>query len=116
MTYTQTQSENLVQLMLIATLTDNATTTKEDDALTAHLESLPWTSGIGLSGFVNNAYANLRGLKAPARVEHAVKLCAVFDTSEIRVGALQEIQAVLEIDGVKAAEDELFVAIRAALV
>jgi hypothetical protein len=39
----------------------------------------------------------------------------VFDTIDARAAALQEIQAVLEIDGVKAAEDELFVAIRAAL-
>lgn len=115
MTFTQTQSENLVQLLLIATLTDNATTTLEDDALRTHIESLPWTSGIGLSGFVNNVYAQLRGLKATARVEQAVKLCAVFDTIETRAKALQEIQALLEIDGVKAAEDELFVAIRAAL-
>jgi hypothetical protein len=84
--------KHLVQLLLIATLTDNATTTLEDDALSQHLESLPWTSGIGLSGFINNAYANLRGLKAPARIEQAVKLCAAFDTQSARVAALQEIR------------------------
>lgn len=115
MTLTQTQSENLVQLLLIATLTDNGTTTLEDDALSTHLESLPWTSGIGLSGFINSSYANLRGLKAPARVEQALRLCAVFDTPEARLGALQEIQAVLEVDGVRAAEDEFLVAIQAVL-
>jgi hypothetical protein len=115
MTFTQEQSENLVQLLLIATLTDNATTSLEDDALAAHLESLPWTSGIGLSGFINSTYAQLRGLKAPARLEQAVQLCAVFNETQTRAAALQEIQAILEVDGVKAAEDELFVAIRAAL-
>jgi hypothetical protein len=115
MTFTQKQSENLVQLLLIATLTDNATTALEDDALSTHLESLPWTSGIGLSGFINSSYAQIRGLKAPARLEQAVQLCNVFNETKTRAAALQEIQAVLEVDGVKAAEDELFMAIRAAL-
>ncbi len=115
MTLTQQQSENLVQLLLIATLTDNATTILEDDVLEAHLESLPWTSGIGLSGFVNSTYASLRNLKASDRLKEATRLCAAFDTPETRAEALKEIRAILEVDGVKAAEDELFAAIQKAL-
>jgi hypothetical protein len=115
MTFTQTQSENLVQLLLIATLTDNATTAVEDDALATHLESLPWTSGIGLSGFINSTYANIRSLKAAARIEHAKQLCIVFNESQTRAEALKEIQAVLEVDGVRAAEDEFLMIIQTAL-
>jgi hypothetical protein len=115
MTLTQIQSENLVQLLLIATMSDNATTAVEDDALAAHLESLPWTSGIGLSGFINSTYANIRLLKPAARIEHAKQLCAVFDEPQTRAETLKEIQTILEVDGVRASEDEFLMVIQTAL-
>ncbi len=115
MTLSQTQAENLVQLLLIAALSDNATTATEDTVLTTHLEALPWVSGIGLSGFVNSAYASIRKHNRVARLEDAKTLAAVFTTVETRAFALQEVQAVLESDGVQATEDELLTVLRASL-
>jgi hypothetical protein len=101
----QTQLEALVDLLVLATLTDKSFSSTETESLEEDLAMLPWASGISISSYKNASYARARAASSETSKANYVKLlCACFDSAQVQREAYDTIEKLLTSDLVVAAE------------
>jgi hypothetical protein len=102
----QTQLEALVDLLVLATMTDKSFSDTETQSLETDLLALPWTSGISVSSYKNGSYARARAASSQtAKANYLKQRCAVFDSVQVKQDALAAIEELLASDAVAASED-----------
>ena len=102
----QTQLEALVDLLILATMTDKSFSSLEAESLETDLLALPWTSGISVSSYKNGSYARARAASSDtAKANYLKQLCAHFDSPQVKRDAVAAIEQLLVSDAVAATED-----------
>jgi hypothetical protein len=97
----QTQLEALVDLLVLATMTDKAFSNTETESLETDLMELPWTSGISVSSYKNASYARARAASSKtAKANYLGQLCAVFDNPQVKHDAFSTVEELLASDAI----------------
>jgi hypothetical protein len=101
----QTQLEALVDLLVLATMTDKSFSNSETESLETDLLGLSWTSGISVSSYKNASYARARAASSDtAKANYLKQLCAHFDNPEVKQGAFATIEELLASDAIVSGE------------
>jgi hypothetical protein len=101
----QSQLEALLDLLILATMTDKAFSNLETESLEADLLALPWTSGISVSSYKNASYARARAASSQtAKANYLGQLCAHFDSLQVKQDALSTVEELLASDSIVATE------------
>jgi hypothetical protein len=101
----QRQLEALVDLLVLATMTDKSFSNSETETLETDLTELPWTSGISISSYKNASYARARAANSDtAKATYLKQLCAHFDNPEVRRDAFATVEELLASDAIVTGE------------
>jgi hypothetical protein len=102
----QTQLEALVDLLVLATMTDRSFSNTETESLEQDLLALPWTSGISVSSYKNASYARARAAHSDtAKANYLKQLCAHFDHAQVKQDAFSTIEELLASDAIVSGEN-----------
>jgi hypothetical protein len=102
----QMQLEALLDLLVLATMTDKSFSNLETELLETDLLALPWTSGISVSSYKNASYARARAASSEtANANYLKQLCAHFDDAQVKQDAFAAIGELLASDAVAASEN-----------
>ncbi len=101
----QTQLEALVDLLVIATMSDKSFSNLETESLELDLLELPWASGISISSYKNASYARARAANSDtAKANYLKRLCEHFDNPEVKRDAFATVEELLASDAIVTGE------------
>ena len=96
----QSQTEALVDLLLLGIYSDNLISLAESDFIDQESEQLPWESGISFGGYLQRVIPKVRAVKGPEKEsEFLLHVAARLGDSEAKQQALDELTALLASDG-----------------
>ncbi len=116
-TLTQTQSEALVKLLLVARYQDKKLSLLEEDAFNQRLVNLPWKSATAIDTYASRELATVRKVVDTAETTQAfvTTQLAAFDADEAKTTCLQALENVLAADGIEAAENQFLQQVKTVL-
>jgi hypothetical protein len=101
----QAQLEALVDLLVLATMTDKSFSNVETESLEQDLLVLPWASGISVSSYKNASYARARTASSDtAKANYLKQLCERFDHLEVKRDAFFSVEELLVSDAMAGGE------------
>jgi hypothetical protein len=97
----QSQTEALVDLLLLGIYSDNLISLAESDFIDQESEQLPWESGISFGGYLQRVIPKVRAVKGnpEKESEFLLDVAARLGDSEAKQRALDELTALLASDG-----------------
>jgi hypothetical protein len=103
----QTQLEALIDLMVLATMSDKAFSSLETESLEQFLEGTVWNSGIGISSYKNASFARARAASSPSsKANYLQQLCRNFLNAQERQFVLGAVSKLLASDSIVPAEHD----------
>jgi len=113
----QSQTEAMVDLLLMGTYSDNLISLAESDFLDQESEQLPWESGISFGGYLQRVIPKVRAVKGNPEKESEFLLTIAerLGNAEAKQRALDELTALLASDGLVQLEASFVEQVKTAL-
>jgi hypothetical protein len=112
--WNQTQKEAMVELYLLGMYSDNLISLAEQDFMEDESANLQWKSGISFSGYLQRTIPKVRSAKGnPQKVQELLEnIGERLGRTEFKQKALDELKALLAVDGVVKLEEDFLSEVR----